>query len=62
MNRPRLQLRFSKGEGINPKSTLLPPTTQKETIGPKGLEIGAVPLRLHQQFRFEASSKRLGRG
>ena len=62
MNRPRLQSRFSKGERIDPKSALPPPTIQKEIIGPKDLEIGVVPLRLHQQFHFEASSKRLGRG
>jgi hypothetical protein len=46
MNRLRLQSRFSKGERIDPKSALPPPTIQKETIGPKDLGIGVVPLRL----------------
>jgi hypothetical protein len=46
MNRPRLQSPFSKGERIDQKNALLPPTIQKETIGPKYLEIGVTPLRL----------------
>ena len=62
MNRPRLQLRFSKGERIDLKSASPPPTNQKETIGPKDLEIGVVPLRLQLQHHSEVSSKRLGRG
>lgn len=45
-NRPRLQSPFSKGERIDPKSVLLPPTIQKETIGPKYLETGVILLRL----------------